>query len=164
SNNMLFSASFTGQSFIWWLIALLFRQIFADAGSAKAVKSGVFFFLYILRSAIDISNIKFSSFILLSLIFLSYLYVNYIFFIFFFVFTVILVFIVLACAYMFEVKRDVAAGYMSEARVKVHASKTLQSLTGLVLRQQRTAAIAWIIGLFVLGITYGSMISKIGSL
>src|SRR5699024_6526214 len=80
------------------------------------------------------------------------------------VFTVILAFIVLAFAYMFEVKRDVAAGYMPEARGKVHAGKTLQSLTGLVLRQQRTAAIAESIGLFVLRITYASMNSKIVSM
>ncbi|HBC90680.1 MAG TPA: ABC transporter permease, partial [Lactococcus sp.] len=32
---------------------------------------------------------------------------------------------------------------------------------GLTLRQQRTASIGWIFGLFVLGITYGSMIDQI---
>lgn len=162
SNNLLFAASITGQSFMWGMIALLFAQIFAEAGSAKGASIGVFFILYIVRMGTDISNIKLSWFNPLSWSYLTDVYVknNWLPV----VFTVILAFIVLAFAYMFEVKRDVAAGYMPEARGKVHAGKTLQSLTGLVLRQQRTAAIAWIIGLFVLGITYGSMISKIGSL
>lgn len=70
--------------------------------------------------------------------------------------------VLLVLAYFLEIRRDVNAGYIPEINGKDHASKSLLSFTGLTLRQQRTASIGWILGLFVLGITYGSMIDQIG--
>src|SRR5699024_6660227 len=58
SNNLSFAASITGQIFMWGMLALLFPQIFAEAGSANGASIGVFFILYIVRMGTDISNIK----------------------------------------------------------------------------------------------------------
>ncbi len=160
--NLLFAASITGQSFLWGMVALLFAQIFPEAGTAKGMSIGLFFVLYVLRMGTDISNIKLSWFNPLSWSYLTQVYVNNNWLPI--LYTLILAAILLIVAYQLEIHRDVAAGYVPEARGKAHAGKLLMNFTGLTLRMQRTAAIGWIIGLFVLGVTYGSMINKIGSL
>src|SRR5699024_6022578 len=57
SNIFLFAVSIPGKSFMLGMFALLFAQIFADAGSTNAASIGVFFILYIVRIGTDISNI-----------------------------------------------------------------------------------------------------------
>ncbi|MDR0299050.1 MAG: ABC transporter permease [Streptococcaceae bacterium] len=162
SNNLLFAASITAQSFMWGMFALVFAQILPEAGSAKGASIGLFFVLYILRMGTDISNLKLSWLNPLSWSYLTDVYVKNDWLPI--LLTLIVSALLLLVSYLLEIKRDVAAGYLPEARGKAHAGVWLRNFTGLTLRQQRTAAIAWIVGLFVLGITYGSMISKIGTL
>lgn len=160
--NLLFAASITGQSFMWGMLALLLAQIFPEAGSAKGATIGLFGILYVLRMGTDTTNVHLSWFNPLSWSYLTEPYVNNN--VLPVVLTLILAVIALGAAYVLEIKRDVASGYLPEARGKAQAGKMLQHFTGLTLRMQRIAAIAWIVGLFALGITYGSMITKIGSL
>lgn len=54
-------------------------------------------------------------------------------------------------------RRDLGAGLIPAKPGRAHASVFLQSPLGLALRLQRTALIAWAIGMFVLGTSYGSV-------
>ena len=161
SENLLFSAGIGAQGFMWGMIALFFAQIFSEAGGAKGATFGLLGALYIIRMGTDTQNVHLGYFNPLSWSYLTDPFVeNYWLPI---ILTILFSLIVLGFAYVLEIRRDVNAGYIPEASGKAHASKTLMSFTGLVLRQQRNAAIGWIGGLFILGITYGSMINQIGS-
>ncbi|TXL65107.1 ABC transporter permease [Cerasibacillus terrae] len=59
--------------------------------------------------------------------------------------------------------RDLGAGFFPSKPGKKHASIFLKSPIGLALRLQRTGMIAWAIGLFILGISYGSVFGDLES-
>ncbi|MDV2581961.1 ABC transporter permease [Alkalibacillus haloalkaliphilus] len=54
--------------------------------------------------------------------------------------------------------RDVGAGLLPSKSGKSHASKWLKSPLGFTIRMQRTSILAWSIGMFVFGATYGSVL------
>ncbi|MBB5888169.1 ABC transporter permease [Lactovum miscens] len=162
TDNLLFSSTITSQSFMWGMLALLLAQIFPESGSAKGNAIGLFFVLYIVRMGTDISNESLSWLNPLSWCYLTGVYVedNWLPI----ALTLALSLFALIISYILELKRDLAAGYIQETRGKAHAGHLLHNFTGLVFHQQRTSIFVWILGLFVLGITYGSMTDKIGSL
>ncbi|GAA0450951.1 ABC transporter permease [Alkalibacillus silvisoli] len=57
-------------------------------------------------------------------------------------------------------KRDLGAGLLPSKSGKAEASKFLRTPLGFTLRMQRTSLIAWGIGLFVFGATYGSVLAE----
>ena len=59
--------------------------------------------------------------------------------------------------------RDLEAGLLPAKPGKKHASAFLQNPVGLGFRLQRTGIIAWAIGLFVLGASYGSILGDLDS-
>ncbi|PAV28253.1 ABC transporter permease [Virgibacillus profundi] len=59
--------------------------------------------------------------------------------------------------------RDLEAGFFPARPGRKNASAFLQSPMGLALRLQRTGIIAWAIGLFVMGISYGSVMGDLES-
>ncbi|WP_338654874.1 ABC transporter permease [Sporosarcina psychrophila] len=59
--------------------------------------------------------------------------------------------------------RDLGSGFLSSKPGKKHASAFLQSPLGLTLRLQRTSLIAWAIGMYVLGASYGSVLGDLDS-
>lgn len=161
STNLLFSAGIGSQGFLWGMIALVFAQIFSDAGGAKGASFGIMGLLYIARMGTDIKSIHAGWFNPLSWSYLTDPYTkNYWLPI---VLTLALSVILLVIAYILEVNRDINAGYIPQSRGKANASKSLLSFPGLALRLQRPATIGWLLGLFLLGITYGSMFGQISS-
>ncbi|MFD2132057.1 ABC transporter permease [Pseudogracilibacillus auburnensis] len=66
-------------------------------------------------------------------------------------------------AFYLHAKRDLEAGLLPARPGKKFASRFLQSPTGLFLRLQRTAIISWAIGLFILGVSYGSIFGDLES-
>lgn len=162
NHNLLYAAGIGGQGLMWGAIALVFAQIFPDSGSAKGASFGFFGLLYLLRMGTDSKALNASWFNPISWSYLTDVYVknNWLPILLTMLFTGLM----LALAYFLEFKRDVGAGYLPEFSGKKQASKSLLSLPGLVFHQQKKALIGWILGLFVLGVTYGSMISQIGQL
>lgn len=160
SVNLLFASAIGAQSLMWGLFALVFAQIFSDSGSAKGATFGFLGLLYLIRMGTDTQNVNWGYWNPLSWSYLTDPYVKNHWLPILLALGLSLVLLVLA--YFLEIRRDVNAGYIPEINGKDHASKSLLSFTGLTLRQQRTASIGWILGLFVLGITYGSMIDQIG--
>ncbi|MCR6107490.1 ABC-2 transporter permease [Salipaludibacillus agaradhaerens] len=59
--------------------------------------------------------------------------------------------------------RDLEQGFLPAKSGRRRASRFLQSPLGLALRLQRTGMIAWAIGLFVLGASYGSIFGDLES-
>lgn len=59
--------------------------------------------------------------------------------------------------------RDWGAGFIQARPGKRHASRLLETPMGLAFRIQRTAFIAWAIGMFVLGMSYGSVMGDLES-
>ncbi|SET02714.1 ABC-2 type transport system permease protein [Oceanobacillus limi] len=66
-------------------------------------------------------------------------------------------------AYYLNAIRDLGAGFLPSKPGKKHASAFLQSPIGLSLRLQRTGTIAWAIGMFVIGASYGSVLGDLDS-
>ena len=59
--------------------------------------------------------------------------------------------------------RDLGLGFLPAKTGRKYASIFLQSPLGLALRLQRTGLIAWAIGMFVLGASYGSVLGDLES-
>ena len=59
--------------------------------------------------------------------------------------------------------RDLGSGFIPAKPGRKYASVFLQSPLGLTLRLQRTGLIAWAIGMFVLGASYGSVLGDLES-
>ncbi|QQK75335.1 ABC transporter permease [Salicibibacter cibarius] len=57
--------------------------------------------------------------------------------------------------------RDLEAGFFSARPGKKNASAFLQSPLGLAVKLQRTGMIAWAVGLFVMGVAYGSVLGDL---
>ena len=162
SSDFLFAASIGAQGFLWGMLALLLMNIFPEAGAAKGAGIGILGGFYILRMYSDIKAVHLSWFNPLSWSYLTDVYVKDNWLPVFL--TLLLAVILLVIAYLLELGRDVSAGYLPESTGKAHAGFLLKTFPGFVFRQQRVAVIGWLIGVFVMGITYGSMIGQIGNL
>lgn len=59
--------------------------------------------------------------------------------------------------------RDLGAGFIAAKPGRKYASSLLTSPLGLLLRLQRTGLIAWAIGMFIFGVSYGSVFGDLDS-
>lgn len=71
--------------------------------------------------------------------------------------------ILFAIAFYLNGIRDVGAGFIPSRPGRKNASPFLKSPFGLALRLQRTGLISWAIGMFILGISYGSVLGDLES-
>lgn len=77
--------------------------------------------------------------------------------------TVIVSILLIFIAFYLNSIRDLAAGFLPSRAGKAHASIFLQSPLGHALRLQRTGLIAWSIGMYLLGASYGSVFGDLES-
>jgi len=155
SSNLLFGATLSMQGFIWCCIALLYAQLSNSAAGAKGLSFATLGLFYMARIGTDMNNADLSWLNPLSWSYLVDVYVsdNWLPIIFGAVFASVL--IITSC--LLELSRDVGAGYFPERTGRKSARTSLLSLRGLVLRLNRTFILSWLVGLFILGITYGSV-------
>lgn len=66
-------------------------------------------------------------------------------------------------AHFLNAVRDLEAGFFPAKPGRKYASRFLQSPLGLAVRLQRNGIIAWAIGMFVLGLSYGSVFGDLES-
>lgn len=71
--------------------------------------------------------------------------------------------ILFGLAFYLNAIRDLEAGFIPAKPGRKHASSLLQGSIGLSFRIQRTGLIAWAIGMFVLGASYGSIFGDLES-
>lgn len=160
NSNLLFAASTSAQGFLWGMLALFFAQIFPEAGGAKGATFSLLGLLYIVRMGTDVSNVNAGWFNPLAWSYLNFPYAQGHETWRGVIFAVVLAFVMLGFAYLLEIRRDVAAGYLPEGRGRAAAKHTLLGLPGLVLTLQRKMIIGWFVGLFILGLVYGSMFGQ----
>ena len=124
-----------GYSFTFLLVAYLIRAIGDTSNAAISMLSP---FGWIMRTEVYVNNYWWPVFLTLgaSLALLALaLYLNSI--------------------------RDLGAGFIPAKPGRKTASAFLQSPLGLALRLQRTSIISWVIGMLVLGVSYGSIFGDI---
>ncbi|WP_421378364.1 ABC transporter permease [Bacillus salacetis] len=66
-------------------------------------------------------------------------------------------------ALYFNAIRDMGSGFLPSRPGKRHASIFLQSPFGLAAKLQRTGMISWMIGMFLIGVSYGSIFGDLES-
>ncbi|MGK9185174.1 tetronasin resistance protein [Priestia filamentosa] len=155
SSNLLYSTSLGIQGFLWAMIALIFVQLAAGAGSARGLSFLTLGFFYILRMATDMNALGASWFNPLGWSYLVSVYVNDSWLPIVIAFVASIVFI--ALAYILEQARNLGAGYLPERSGHAHAKERLLSLPGLVLQTQKIFIIGWLFALFICGAMYGSI-------
>ncbi|WP_172370879.1 ABC transporter permease [Sporosarcina jiandibaonis] len=77
------------------------------------------------------------------------------------VLTIITALLLVLLAFYLNAIRDLGSGFLPAKSGRRHASKFLQSPLGLMVRLQRTSLIAWGIGMFILGASYGSVFGEL---
>lgn len=70
---------------------------------------------------------------------------------------------ILSAAFRLNHLRDLGAGFLPQRGGRAHAKPSLLSPHGLALRLLKATLISWIIALFVIGITYGSVFGDLDS-
>lgn len=155
SSNLLYSASLGMQGFLWAMIALIFVQLAAGAGSARGLSFLTLGFFYILRMATDMNAPDGSWFNPLGWSYLVNVYVSDSWLPT--VIALVTSIVVIAVSYLLEQARDLGAGYLPERAGRTRAKERLLSLPGLVLRLQKIFIIGWLFALFICGAMYGSI-------
>lgn len=69
--------------------------------------------------------------------------------------------IFISLAFYLNMIRDIGTGFLPTLKGKAHASKFLKSPFGLIVRLQKTSLIAWSIGLFLLGASFGAILGEL---
>ncbi|MGM0436363.1 MAG: ABC transporter permease [Bacillota bacterium] len=148
-----FSLAFSGIVFAGF--AALFAQLTENTRTALTFSFSTLGFFYILRAFGDVSAPWLSFFSPLGLLHKTETFVNnYLWPLFLSLLIALLLF---AFAYHLNNRRDVGSGLFKAKEGEREASSFLKSPLGLSLRLLRTSIITWIIVIFILGISYGSI-------
>ena len=153
--SLLFGASLGAVGIFFAALTGLFAQITANTRSTTGYSFGFLIIAYIIRGIGDVENETLSLISPLGLILRTQVYVNNYWWPIFVTLGVSAVLFGLAL-YLNSI-RDLGSGFISIKPGKSKGSVFLSSPLGLSLRLQQAPIIAWIIGMFVLGASYGSL-------
>lgn len=159
--SFLYGAALGATGMVFASMTAVFAQLSHNARSALGLSIGFLLAAYIIRGIGDVGNGFLSWFSPLGWIVRSEVYVNNLWW-------PILLTVGAAVAlgglamYLNSI-RDLGAGFLPARAGKVHASRFLQGPFGLAFRLQRTGFIAWAIGMYVLGASYGSVMGDMES-
>ncbi len=137
----------------------LFAQLTSNVRATLGLSFGFLIGEYILRGIGDVGNGALSYISPLGLITQSEVYVNNYWWPIF-VLLVVSALIFALSLYLNSI-RDLGAGLIGSRPGKRYASRYLSSPLGLALRLERSSIIAWTIGMFILGIAYGSLLGDL---
>lgn len=140
-------------------ITALFVQLSASNRGAVGLSFTFLGLSYLIRGIGDVSNEVLSLISPLGWILRTEVYVNNYWWPI--LLAIFLSFVILGLAFYLNSIRDLEAGFIPAKPGRKAASAFLQSPLGLGLRLQRTAIISWAIGMFVLGISYGSVLGDL---
>ncbi|WP_342599778.1 ABC transporter permease [Psychrobacillus sp. FSL H8-0483] len=139
----------------------IFAQLSENSRGTIGLSFAVLGLAYFIRAIGDVGNATLSWFSPLGIVLKAEVYVHNYWMPIILVITLAILLLVLA--FYLNSIRDLDAGFLPAKPGKVHASPFLQSPIGLALRIQRTGLIAWAIGLFLLGASYGSVLGDLES-
>ena len=153
--SILYGAALGATGIFFTAITALFAQLSENTRGAIGFSFTLLMVAYLVRAVGDVSYEQLSMVSPLGWILATEVYVNNYWWPILLTVSVAIVFVALAL-YLNSI-RDLESGFLPSRPGKKHASRFLQSPFGLAFRLQRTGIIAWAIGMFVLGSSYGSV-------
>ena len=137
------------------MIALVVAQIMPTSGGAVGGSMALIGTLYMGRAMTDIVDASLSRFNPLGWTYLIYPFTenngHYL------ICLILLSAVLLVIALLLEGNRDLGEGYLPQRTGRQHASKSLQSVTGLFIRLNRGMILSWLIAFLLMGVAYGSI-------
>lgn len=159
--SFLYGAALGATGMIFASLTAVFAQLSHNARSAIGLSIGFLLAAYIVRAVGDVGNEAISWLSPLGWILRSEVYVNNIWWPV--LLTVGAAILFGALAMYLNAIRDLGAGFLPARAGRIHASPLLQGPLGLAFRLQRTGLIAWAIAMYVLGVSYGSVMGDMES-
>ncbi|MGG0668900.1 ABC transporter permease [Lederbergia citrisecunda] len=159
--SLLYGAALGATGIVFSAITALFAQLTESSRGTIGFSITVLLLSYLIRAIGDVSNETLSWFSPFGWILGTETYVNNNWWPVLLTIGAALVVIAISC-YLNAI-RDLGAGFIPARPGRKHASSFLQSPLGLALRLQRTGFIAWAIGMFILGASYGSVFGDLES-
>jgi len=161
NGSLLYGAALGATGIFFTSTTIVFAQLAENSRGTIGLSFAVLGVSYLIRAIGDVSNETLSWFSPLGWLLSSEVYVNNYWWPILLTLGAAVVLFILA--YYLNAIRDVGAGFFPSKPGKKHASYFLQSPLGLAFRLQRTGIIAWAIGMFVLGASYGSVLGDLES-
>lgn len=159
--SMVYGAALGATGMFFAAVTAFFAQLSENSRGAIGYSFTVLIAAYLIRAIGDISNETLSWFSPLSWVLGSEVYVNNYWWPI--LLTVGASIIMAALSLYLNAIRDLESGFLPSRPGRKHASSFLQSPLGLALRLQRTSIIAWVIGMFLMGASYGSILGDLES-
>ncbi|RXJ00245.1 ABC transporter permease [Anaerobacillus alkaliphilus] len=159
NGSLLYGAGLGATGMFFTAVTALFAQASGNTRGTIGFSFAILLVAYLLRAIGDVSSEILSWLSPLGWIIGTQVYVNNYWWPI--GLTVVASFVVVAIAMYLNAARDLGAGLLPSKPGRKHASKFLQSRVGLPFRLQRTGIIAWAIGMFILGTSYGSVLGDL---
>lgn len=157
--SMLYGASLGAVGIFFAALTGLFAQLTTNSRSTIGYSFGFLIIAYIVRGIGDVGYEILSLISPLGLILRTEVYVNNYWWPIFVTLGLSALIFVLSL-YLNSI-RDLEAGFISTRPGNENASRLLSSPLGLSLRLQRTSIIAWVVGMLILGASYGSILGDL---
>lgn len=159
NGSMLYGASIGAIGICFSAITGLFAQLSSNSRATLGYSFGLLIFFYILRGIGDLGSEALALMSPLGLILRTEVYVNNYWWPVFV--TLGISVLILGLSLYLNSIRDLGAGFIPTRPGRKYASRFLSSPLGLSLRLQRASIIAWILGIFILGLSYGSILGDL---
>lgn len=159
--SLLYGAALGATGMIFASITAVFAQLSQNARGTIGLSIAALLIAYMVRAFGDVSSETLSWFSPLGWILRAEVYVNNYWWPVLLTVAVAVVLAVLAL-YLNSI-RDLGSGFLPSKPGKTKASRLLLSPFGLAMRLQRTGLIAWAIGMFLIGASYGSVLGDLES-
>ncbi|KRL04466.1 ABC transporter permease [Liquorilactobacillus oeni DSM 19972] len=160
--NCLFGLGLAAFGFMFGMMSLLVSQLANNSRGATILSYLILGFTYIARMLTDVKNTNYTWITMFGLIEKLEIYTenNWLPVLYMVLSALLLLFVTIFAS----THRDVAAGLIPTRPGRRNASFLLANPFSLILRLERISLIIWTCGLFVLGISYGSIFGNIGNL
>ena len=159
--SLLYGAALGATGIFFTAVTAVFAQLSENARGTIGFAFTVLGVSYLIRAIGDVGNKTLSWFSPLGWVVSAEVYVtNYWWPI---ALTVGVALLLIILAFYLSAIRDLGSGFLPAKPGRRHASIFLQSPLGLLVRLQRTSLIAWGIGMFILGASYGSIFGELES-
>ncbi|MFO7953153.1 MAG: ABC transporter permease [Bacillota bacterium] len=159
--SLLYGAALGAAGIFFTAVAALFAQLAESSRGTVGLSMAALGLFYLLRAVGDVGNETLSWLSPLGWILRSEVYVNNYWWPI--GLTVAASLAVTALAFYLNSIRDLGAGFLPSRPGRKTASRFLQSPLGLAWKLQRNGIIAWMIGMFILGASYGSIMGDLES-
>jgi len=161
NGSLLYGAALGGTGIFFSAVAGVFAQFSESSRGTIGLSVIVLGVAYLIRAIGDVGNQTLSLFSPLGWILSTEVYVNNYWWPI--SLTVGSTLFIIALAHFLNSKRDLETGFFPAKPGNKYASSFLKSPLGLAIRLQRSGIIAWGIGIFVIGASYGSVIGDLES-